>query len=283
MAMDVGTETAAIARTVYDAVLLEYRYAKQLVTRRFIDKSREAQGAYNVSVPYLPTLNAQNVTAATGAVTDTDATVAASTLALSLWRSVGCTITDQTFFASKTDLELKIRMAIGAAIGDDIDSAFLDELGANMTGLTDQGDGTGDVGKGDLLGAVKQLLDKDLDAINNPGEFTFVFTPGQWRVLKEIGEFNDASKMGSGPGGMLTPRLPDVLGIPTIITSEVYSSTYRYNILAHREAGAWGLSSGVRIESARPAGYLATQYVGHYGGGVKTIRSDYGVRLVTKS
>lgn len=168
--------------------------------------------------------------------------------------------------------EKQFPISAGNALREQMEEDILGQY-ASAT-LTAQGDGTGNLGEDELLGAIQQHISAKLPIMKKPGEWTLALPDNQFAPLKKLGLL-DFDKTGqAGEGGASTMALPKLWNIPVVFSTQVASaSSIRYGLLFHNTAMAWAAQRNV---TPRMADRLAAAK----DSWIATVLALYGVGVV---
>src|SRR3990167_1791300 len=236
-----------------------------------------------VNIATEPAYTVNDVTGATGAVTLDTVTITNVTLTIDKNKSVASELTgiarDQAF----ENFENRFPISAGKALRQQMDSDLL-ALCSDAT-ATSQGDGLGNLGEDELLGAIQQLVTAKVPIMESPEECCFAMADTQFAPLKKQ-NFLDYNRSGQAGGGAAKIGLASIWSIPVVFSTQVASaSSIRESLLFHRSALAWAAQRNVvpRFADRLPAavdGYLMAVFALY---GVKTTRAARMVRLRSKA
>ena len=278
MANELNNTTAdVLIQEIWRKRILDERVANSVLVPRVTSLDAEAkQKGDIIHVPIRPSV-AVNDVGATGSLTNQALTYTEQQLTVNKWREATIDVVDKAAEQSWADMLADFSPAFARALALDQDNA-LTALHADFTS-NEVGDSAAAVSDALLTAAIAKLLVLNVP-IMNPNDVSFVFHSSKWAEFKQIDKFNNANLTGSSMGGMLTQKVSDVYGIPVYFSTAIASSTGYHNYLLHREAMAIATQSNFKIEKlARTK--LSTPMVGHILYGVKTVRQDHGVDIVT--
>ena len=247
------------------------------IPQRVLSASGEvAESGDKVHVTIEPSVSTNDV-GSSGSVTNQSLTPTEAIITVDKWKESTIEVVKKANRQAMGMLVEGFPRAAGRALGQQVNKDILAlESGVTQTA----GNGLGDIGEQEILKAIQTLLANDLDVLLNPGEYTFVFIPDQYKPLKTANVYNDASLMGAGStGGGTKTSLGNVQGIPTYFSSQIAeSSSIDRNLLFKMEAFGWAVQSNFEFEelpSPRKSRIFSTDVL--YG--VKTIRANHAVAV----
>ena len=230
-----------------------------------------------------PTVTVNDVTAATGAVTNQALTPTESQLTVDKWKECTIDVVDKANRQSLIDLLTAFTPAFGRAMGAQFDTdlaALYSDVTSNTVGSTT--DPTEPASMEMLTAAMQKLLDLDVP-VDEPNDISFCFHTSQWPILKKIDVLNNANLTGEQTGGALKFTVPNIFGIPTYFSTKINSTgspAVRKNLLFHRQAFAWGMQKNFNVETfARVR--KSTPVSGDALYGVKTVRQNHACLINT--
>lgn len=281
-----NTEADVIIPELWRPKMLEARYAEMVVGKRVLSVDGDVSAKGDIlHIPIEPTVTVNDVTAASGAVTNQALTPTESQLNANKWKECTIDVVDKTVRQSIVDLLTAFTPAFGRAIAAQMDAdltALYTDVTTNVVGSSTE---PTEPASYDLLtSAVVKLLDLDVP-VSNPNDISFCFRPTQWGVLKKIDGFNNANFTGRSVGGSMEIKVADLFGIPTYFTTKIVASgsgttAIHNNLLFHRQAFAWGMQKNFSIERfARVR--LSTPINGSVLYGVKTVRQNHACLIQT--
>lgn len=283
MASEDNTALDVLIPELWSQQMLEGLYQAGEVMNRVqrVDGEVSALGDI-LHLPLMAAWSVNDVTAATGAVTDQVNTPTEQQLTINQWREVTWSVVEKSAKqASKSWPEDFKRDAI-RAIKQDVEAKVL-ALYSDVTSYT-QGDSSSQAGEDILTAAIGQLMGNNLgDALRDPNRATFAFHTSQWESLKKIKEYSQAQITGESMGGAMKMSIPNLYGIPVFFNTQVASSgSARQNLLFIREAFACGIQSNPEFKELTSTG-LNRRFNVNILYGVKTRAQDRAVLIKTKA
>ena len=225
-----------------------------------------------------PTGTTNDVTAATGAITNQALTPTEAQLTVNKWKDYSFDIVDNVKSQADQYLEAALKQSAPAAFAKAIDSDLFDLASAGLTGYTAL-DATSGLTADHLTEAFYSLANADVD-MEDPNNISWFFHWKQWPVLKKLASLSEAQITGESGGGIVKFKVPDVLGCPVYFSNEVQLSTYHYNMLLHREAMACGVQKNFNMEQLARV-RKSTPYSADMMYGVKVVRTTHGINITT--
>jgi HK97 family phage major capsid protein len=219
-----------------------------------------------------------NVTAATGAITNQALTPSESQLTVNKWKDYSFDIVDNVKAQADMYLDASLKDSAPQAFAKAIDTDLL-ALQSTFTTQTAI-DATAGL-SGDSLTEAFYSLAVDEVNMDDPNNLSWVFHWKQWPVLKKIAGLSEAQITGESGGGLLKFKLPDVLGTPVYFSSAVAESGGEHkNMLFHREAMACGVQKNFNMEQLARV-RKSTPYSIDMMYGVKEVRTTHGIVVRT--
>lgn len=278
-----NTEVAVLVPELWRAEILDARYETMKAAQRALNVTGDVSGRGDIlHIPIDDTFSVNDVGSSDGSTTNQTYDPTEAQLTVDKWKEVTADVLDKASIQAQHDFVSRLPRNFGRALGKQMETDLLALITSGNYSQA-KGDGLGDVGEDECLAALEQLMQNEIPVFEMADDLTFVFDPKQYPVLKKIAAFTDASKMGSGPGGGMTLRLPSLYGITTVFSSVVVdSSSIHQNALFHKEALAWGQQQNIQVrEFAKTKWSRVISASTLYG--VKTVRANHLVRLPTKS
>jgi HK97 family phage major capsid protein len=252
---------------------------KGKIRNRILSADGDVKGMGDIlHIRIAPTGVANNVTAATGAITNQALTPTEAQLTVDKWKDYSFDIVDNVKEQADQYLEAALKESAPAAFAKAIDSDIFDLVASGLTTQTAI-DATSGLSADHLTDAFYQLAVDEVD-VDDPNNLSWFFHWKQYPVLKKIAGLSEAQITGEGQGGILKFKVPDILGVPVYFSSEVQLSTNHYNILVHREALACGVQRNFNMEQLARV-RKSTPYSADMMYGVKVVRATHGIALTT--
>jgi len=269
--------------------LVERFYDSQSFTGRVLNVTGDYQDhggkgdIANISVEGFD-LTVNDVGATDGSLTVQTQTISNIAMNVNKWKEVTMEVIGKTRKQAFDLWEKQFPISAGNAIRQKMASDLLAEY-SNAT-LTAQGDGTGNAGEDELLGAIQQHITGKGPIMESPDEYTFVLAENQYAPLKKL-RLLDYERTGeAGEGGAASIKLPRLWNIPVVFSTQVASSGgIRYGLLFHNTALAWAAQQNVeprftdRLAAAK-LGYLMNVSALY---GVKTVVAGRMCQIKTKA
>lgn len=273
-----NTEADVFIPELWRPGFLKALYAQGVVRQRVLSADGDvAQKGDILHIRIAPTLSVNDVGATDGSVTNQALTATESQLTVDKWREVSFTVLDKAAKQADDYLQPALESGVPQAFAADIDSKLL-ALHASLNGYTAI-DATAGLNEDRLTEAFYALANANVP-VSMIQDMSWFFDWKQWMTLRKLSQISAAQITGNPDGGILTQKIPDVLGIPVYFSSLVAESTYHKNMLIHREAMACGVQKNFRIEQfARTA--KATTYSADILYGVKVVRTTHGIIINT--
>lgn len=227
-----------------------------------------------------PTGTVNNVTAATGAITNQALTPTEAQLVVDKWKDYTFEIVDNVAAQADQYLEASLKDSAPAQFAKAIDSDLFDLAASGLTTQTAI-DATSGLTGDSLTEAFYSLAVDEVD-MEDPNNISWFFHWKQWPVLKKLAGISEAQITGESGGGLMKFKVPDILGVPVYFSSEVQLSTNHYNMLLHREAFACGVQKNFTLEKLARV-RKSTPYSADMMYGVKVVRATHGVCITTSA
>lgn len=276
-----NTEATVLIPEIWQPRMLEARYSQAKMLPRILDVSGQVAKMGDIlHIPIEPVVSVNDVTQATGAVTNQALTPTEQQLTVNKWKEATIDVVDMTNYQSELDLIAAFVPSFGKAIGEQQDTDILALYSDVTTNVLGGSDAT--IDEDMVLAAISKFLDLKIPT-ENPNDMTFMFHTSVWKQLKKIARYNDANLTGMSQGGVVRQSIPDLYGIPTYFTALVpTSSLAKQNLLFHRQAFACGTQKNFRVEFlARTK--KSTPVSGDILYGVKTVRQNHACLLKSDS
>jgi hypothetical protein len=273
-----NTEADVFIPELWKPGFLKALYAAGVVRQRVLAADGDvAQKGDILHIRIAPSLSVNDVGATDGSVTNQALTPTESQLTVDKWREISFTVLDKAGKQADEYLQPCLESGVPAAFASDIDAKLLG-LYAGMTGYTAV-DATAGLNEDRLTEAFYALMNANVP-VSMINDMSWVFHPKQWMTLRKLAQISSAQITGNPDGGILTQKIPDVMGVPVYFTTNVQTSTYHKNVLMHREGLACGVQKNFRIEQfARTA--KATTYSADILYGVKVVRTSHIILINT--
>lgn len=278
MANETGnTQLDVLVQELWRGQILQKAYARARAGSRVLNVTGDVSGPGDIlHIPIMPTLTV-NDEGSDGGLTVQTLTPTEAQLTVNKKKEVTVEFVNNARRQALDSAENSLPGQSGEAIGAQIETDIL-ALQSDITQTA--GDGTGRIGKDELLSAMSTFIAADLPIIEMPGEFTFALSDKEYQGLKREGIYSDADK--AGFPGNFQARVGDIYGVTTYFTSKVASSGgERKNLAFHREAFGWGIQRNMELRKADGLANLKNTTVYYTGAlyGVKTVRTAYAVVL----
>jgi len=248
---------------------------------RFLEVTGNIQAKGDLlHIPTMAEGTVQDVTAATGAITNSAVTPTEAQLTVSRWRHIAIDVVDRANIQALIDATRDFPATFARQLSEDLDDAIAALWTTGNFTTNNVGSSTDQPDEDLLTSAVQKLLEASV-SVANPNNVTWFFHPLDWAKLKKIDVYNDANLTGQMSGGGIKMPLPDIYGIPVVISPLIdTASSARLNFLGHRESVAVAVQKEPTIERlARTR--LSTPVVVHQLSGVITNRESMGVSVRT--
>lgn len=254
---------------------------KAKVKSRILDADGDVKGMGDIlHIRIAPVGVVNDVTAATGAITNQALTPNEAQLTINKWKDYSFDIVDNVKEQADQYLEAALKESGPAAFAKQIDSDIL-ALQSDFTTQTAI-DATAGLTADALTEAFYSLAVDEVD-MDDPNNLSWFFGWKQWSVLKKIAGISEAQITGEGQGGILKFKIPDVLGTPVFFSSQVANSASEHkNMLVHREALACGVQRNFNMEQLARV-RKSTPYSADMMYGVKSVRTTHGIVVRTSS
>lgn len=273
-----NTEADVFIPELWKPGFLKALYAAGVVRQRVINCDGDvAKKGDILHIRIAPSLSVNDVGATDGSVTNQALTPTKSDLTVNQWREISFSVLDKAAQQADEYLQPCLESGVPQAFASDIDAKLLGEY-ASWTGYTAI-DASAGLNEDRLTEAFYALANANVP-VSMIQDMSWFFAWKQWMALRKLAQISSAQITGSPDGGILTQKIPDVLGIPVYFTSNVQTSTTHQNVLMHRELLACGVQKNFRIEKfARTA--KATTYSADVLYGVDTVRISHGILINT--
>lgn len=214
-----------------------------------------------------------DVTAATGAITNQALTPTEAQLTVNKWKDYSFDIVDNTGAQAEDTLRAALEDSAPGEFAKIIDKDLLALQSAFTTHTAI--DATAGLSADHLTEAFYNLAKSEVD-MDDPNNISWFFHWKQWQVLKKLAQISESQITGEAGGGLLKFKLPDVLGCPVFFSSQVASSGGEHkNMLLHREAMACGVQKNFNMEQLARV-RKSTPYSVDMMYGVKEVRTIKG-------
>lgn len=279
MANEINNTTAdVLIPELWRPKMFEARYPASVMLKRVVTVDDEVSEKGDIlHLPIEPVV-ATNAVGADGSVTNQALTPTESQLVVDNWREATIDVVDKAQKQSTADLMSVFIPGFAKAIAAYQDSVVLAKH-ADLTS-SEVGDSLTEYSGELILAALQKLIDLNVP-VDNMDDISAVLHTSKWSVLKNIDKFSFANYTGMAMGGQMKYEAPAPYGVPHFFSTQVVSSTGYHNLVFHRQAFGIGTQKNFRIEKlARTK--KSTPISGDILFGVKTIRQDHGVDMVTK-
>lgn len=258
--------------------MVERFYDTKQVTPRFLNATEDYQDhggkgdIANITVEGFD-LTVNDVGATDGSLTVQTQTLTNIALNVNKWKESTMEIIGKSRKQAFGLWEDQFPVSAGNAIRRKMTADLLALVRVDAT-LTAQGDGAGNNGEDDYLGAIQQHMDAGFPIDEKPEDWTFVMPSKQFSPAKKL-NLLDYSRTGKpGQGGAATIDLPMLYDIPVIFSTQVESNGgIRYGVLAHKTAMAWAAQQNVEPRFADRLAAAKLSYL-------MTVSALYGVKTV---
>jgi hypothetical protein len=273
-----NTEADVFIPELWRPGFLKALYAAGKVRQRVLAADGDvSQKGDILHIRIAPSLSVNDVGSTDGSVTNQALTPTESQLTIDKWREISFTVLDKAAKQADDYLQPCLEQGVPAAFASDIDAKLLG-LHASLNGYTAV-DATAGLNEDRLTEAFYALANANVP-VDMIQDMSWFFSWKNWMVLRKLSMVSSAQITGNPDGGILTQKIPDVLGIPVYFSTNVQTSTYHKNMLLHREAMACGVQKNFSIEKfARTA--KANTYSADILYGVKVVRTSHGILLNT--
>ena len=278
--LDAATETLVITPEIWSQQMVDYVYSSPVMMNRVhrVDREIVAMGS-KINLPQMPALTVGDVTATTGAVANQSATYTEIELTIDKWRYNAVTLVNKAGIQANRDILADFRRAYPDALMADVDAKLM-ALHGDITTYT-QGDANTQPNEDLMTATVADLLGANLgNRMRDPNQVTFFLHTNLWKYLKKIAGWVDACVTGEAVGGRQKLELPNLYGIPVLLSSQIVSSSGRRNFLCLKEVFALGIQKGIDIQEI-PIDALAKKIAASVLYGVKAYNEARGVKITT--
>lgn len=277
MAETTLTSLDLIKQQFWRGQLLQQAYASMGPVNRVLNVTGDVAGKGDkLNIDIMPAITVNSV-GSDGALTTQTLTPTEAELTVDKDYAATIEIVRTARRQTLESLETSFVPQAGGALGAQIVTDVL----ALQSGISQTaGDGTGRIGKDELLKAISNAIAIDLPAVEMPGLFTYALSELEYAGLKKEGLFTELQQ--SGVAGGFTARIGDVFGVPTFFSSKVATSGgERKNLFFHREAFAWGIQKNMEFREADGLANAKNTIVKIVWAlyGVKTVRATYATVL----
>ena len=257
----------------WKAGFLKGLYDQSMMKKKVLNADGDVQGMGDIlHIRIQPTMVVQTPTAGTGAITTVALTPTEAQLTVDQHRAVAFSILDITKSNADDDLVPCLEGGGPLALAQDMDNYLL-SLWADFSKTAI--DATGGITADKLLEAFTSLATSKVlagDMQNAINKMNWAFDWSAFPTLKKQAHISDFEITGKPEGGILSFKIPNILGIPVNFTNQVDLDTDHKNILFHEEAFALGVQQNIKPEKfARTA--LRDDYVTSVFYGGKTVRT----------
>ena len=278
-----NTAAAVFIPEVWKAGFLKGLYDVSLMKKRILNADGDVNNMGDIlHIRIQPRMTVQTPTAATGAVTSEALTPTEAQLTVNQHRAVAFSVLDITKAAADSYLQPCLEGGAPAALAEDMDKYVLSLHGdLSKTPI----DATAGVTSDKLLEAFVSLAKSKVisgDMMAQLAKMNWIFHWDCYDVLKKQKSISDYEVTGKPEGGIMSFKIPDILGIPVAFTNQVAQAAgENKNMLIHEEAFALGVQQNIGIEKlARIA--LRDDYSASVLYGAKAVRSaTHGIVLRT--
>ena len=272
MAAITQVNAAVFTPEIWKAGFLKGLYDQSFMKRRVLNADGDVESMGDIlHIRISPTVLVQTPTAATGVVTQDSLTPTDALLTVNQHRAVAFSILDITKSAADSFLQPCLEHGGPLALAEDMDNYLL-SLWADFTKTAI--DATAGITSDRLLEAFVSLAKSKVlagDMQNAINKMNWAFHWDQYPVLKKSAQLSDFEITGKPEGGILSYKIPNILGIPVNFTNQIDVDTDTKNLLFHEEAFALGVQQNIKPEKfARTA--LRDDYVTSVFYGGKTVR-----------
>jgi len=281
MALDAATELVNIIPEVWDPMYMKMRYHYGIIAPRCLNKdSVIAKYGDKVNMGVMSSMTVGDVTATSGAMSDTDFTVGAASITIDKWKYLKASFVDAAKIETIGDI-------VAPTVSQMIEQLLREQdnqLASLVTsGITSNSIGgpTESVSEERVLEAITEVVaDNELELTRELQNLTFFLYTSLFKDLKQVEGWNYAAYSGESVGGMLKPTIPNMYGIPTYLTNLVPSSLGRRNWLQHREAlGIANVAKPNIVPLAKTQ--LSTDIAAHAIFGVGVLREGFACQMIT--
>lgn len=257
---------------IWKAGFLKGLYDQSFMKKRVLNADGDVKSMGDIlHIRIQPTMAVQTPTAGTGAITTAALTPTESQLVVNQHRAVAFSVLDITKSNADEYLQPCLEGGGPLALAEDMDNYLL-SLWADFTKTAV--DATAGLTSDKLLEAFVSLAKSKVlagDMNNAIQKMNWAFHWDQYPVLKKSAGISDFEITGKPDGGILSYKIPNILGIPVNFTNQIDVDTDTKNMLFHEEAFALGVQQNIKPEKfARTA--LRDDYVTSVFYGGKTVR-----------
>lgn len=244
-----NSENAAIIPEHWAPEIVGGLYTDNSLFPRFLNKTQNvAADGDKVHIPVAPSLEVKTP-GADGAVAAQAPTVTDVTLDIDRHRAVLLEWLKSTKKQSMSEWWNMIPNEAARVLREEMENALLG-LASGFTTNTAVGDGA-DHATADMFTAmIGTLLRAKLPILRQPDMFTWVFSDKEYEHVRRLNVLDYQVTGQAGQAGAATAAIPKLYNIPFFFSSEVQTSTYMQNILAHRDALATAVQQDIELETA---------------------------------
>lgn len=284
MAMDAAAEFDLVIPQIWSDDVLAIVYQEGVLINRIARHDRDI-AAYGdtVNLPGMDTVSVNNVTQATGAVTDQDITLLNVALVINKWTEATIQVVNMATMQARFDVISNFKQDFSSALIKQIDT----DIAALYTDVTTNvvGDATTQFNEDIATAAIGKLLDTQFaGALRDPNRVSFCLHSSQWKSVKKVSPWNEAQITGEAMGGTLKMTVPNVYGVPlyfsTVVASDGGNPAARQNLLFLREAFCIAIQKEIQFTELVSTG-LAKRYNSNVLYGVKTRSQARAVLIKT--
>lgn len=237
---------------VWGPRLIDALYSKPGVAQRVLNVSADVKSVGDIAHIAVDTRVTVNDVSSDGTVAPQANTLTDISLTVNKWKEVTEEWTEITVAQAYAIWRDRFPVRAGEGIREKIDNDIMTLVRSDWTSNAAEGDGTGNVGEDELIGAIGKLLGNRIPVLAQPDDCTFVFrADDQYKPIKKLGILDYDRTGVAGQGGAAMAGVPRIYGVPVIFTQEVESSSsVHYNALFHKSAGAWALQKDINFREA---------------------------------
>ena len=282
MPMD-NTELNVVIPEVWAGDVIASTYDPAAVINRVQRKDAEVSKFGDIiHMPASPGVSVNDVTAATGAVTDQDITFNEAQLTVDKWKEVTIQLVEKAAKQSFVDAVAALRPEFTKGLMAQMSSDLL-ALYSDVT-TNSFGDSNSQINEDLVLQAINSLLDRDLEEfVSDPNMVSLFLHTSQWSQAMKNGNWTDASITAGPEGGGRQKTVKALYGVPVFYSTKVASaSSARQNLLFVRHALALAVQKNIENRELVSTG-LARRYNANCLYGVKTRLEARAALIKTKA
>lgn len=269
-----NTAAAVFIPEVWKSGFLKGLYEQSLMRKKVLSADGDVANKGDIlHIRIQPQMTVQDVNSTTGGVTSEALTPAEAQLTVDKWKAVAFSVLDKANKQADEYLQPCLEGGSPLALAEAIDSDLLG-LWASFTKTAV--DGTLGITSDLLLEAFVSLAKSKVvagDQMTALSKMNWAFAWDHYKALKKAAQISDYEITGKPEGGILSFKVPNILGIPVNFSTLVDTdSGETKNLLFHEEALACGVQQNIKPEKfARVA--FRTDYATQVLYGVKAVRT----------